>query len=337
MPAPRPTTKLALGFVGALAGWASTAHAARPSGDAEAAPSTESSKRRAAELYDRAVSLYEQAKYAEAARAFFDADALLPSSDALSSAIAAARLAHDDLLVAQAAQRAATRDGVDPKLAGDARAALSEAETHLARLDLSCDPAPCTLGIEGKPVESGRSYLLPGTHLLTARFGSSSEQVEQRASLAAGALYTIVLVPKPAAERQAAPVGPAESAVSASPLKLATPTGQPHDRGGPNKPLRPWVFYAGVGGTVLLAGVTTWSGLSALSDVDHYKQTRRAADRDDALGSIHGTDWLLAGTVVLAGATAFVGWRLVDFGSGAQAVSVHPAPGGATLAWSGKL
>jgi hypothetical protein len=86
-----------------------------------------------------------------------------------------------------------------------------------------------------------------------------------------------------------------------------------------------------------LAGITTWSGVNALSDVDHYKQTRRAPDRDDALGSVHRTDWLLAGTLVLAGATAYVGWRLVDFGSGSQAVSLCPAPGGAALAWSGKL
>src|SRR5688500_7480301 len=160
-------------------------------------------RRRAAELYDRGVALYESARYAEAARAFYEADELSPSSDALSSAIAAARLAHDHLLVARAAQRAVARESSDAKLAADARAALSEAEAHLARLDLACSPAPCTLSIDSNEAAPGRHYLLPGTRVLSAQFGPG--QVEERAALAAGSLYTITLRAPPMPAPSAAP------------------------------------------------------------------------------------------------------------------------------------
>jgi hypothetical protein len=276
-------------------------------------------RRRAAELYDRAVALYEAAKYAEAAQSFYEADQLSPSSDALSSAIAAARLAHDDLLIARAAQRAVAREGSDPKLAGDARAALSEAEAHLARVDLSCAPAPCSLSIESNAVERGRHYLLPGTRVLSARFGS--EQVEQRASLAAGSLYTITLS------------APAKAAPPARPVPISQP---PRDVS-PSKPLPVWTFYAGAGVSLALAGVTIWSGVDALSDVDHYEGTRLAADRDAAQSSVRRTDLLLAGTLLVTGLTTYAAFAWVDFGGQRQALSVAPRSNGAVVTWSGKL
>jgi hypothetical protein len=280
-------------------------------------------RRRAAELYDRAVALYESAKYGEAARAFYDADQLSPSSDALASAIAAARLAHDDLLVARAAQRAVARESSDPKLAGDARAALSEAEAHLARVDLSCSPAPCSLSIESSAVEPGRHYLLPGTRVLSASFGS--EHVEQRASLAAGSLYTIALT---AAPKPAPSAAPRPAPISPKP---------PRDVGPPSKPLPAWTFYAGAGVSLALAGVTIWSGVDALSDVEHYESTRLVGDRDTAQSSVRRTDLLLAGTVLMSGLTTYAAIAWVDFGGRRQALSVAPQSAGAIVTWSGKL
>jgi hypothetical protein len=268
-------------------------------------------RKRAAERYDQAVALYDSGKFGAAAHAFFEADELSPSSDALSSAIASARLAHDDLLVARAAQRAVAREAKDPKLAGDARAALSEAETHLSRVDFSCEPEPCRLSIEDADVTRGRHYLLPGTRVFRAAFGA--EQVEQRSALAAGSLYTITLSPAPKAQLAAPPVAP---------LRPASPK--------PHKPLPAWSFYVAAGTTLALAGVTTWSGVDALSDVDHYERTRRAPDRDRAESSMRRTDILLAGTLVLGGLTTLAGLRWVSFGAEADASS-------AVVTWSGKL
>jgi hypothetical protein len=283
------------------------------------------SRRRAADLYDRAVALYERARYAEAARAFFEADGLLPSSDALSSAIAAARLAHDYLLVARAAGRAAERESNDPKLAGDARAALAEAEAHLARVDLTCRPAPCQPSIDGAAVTAGRHLLLPGTRSFSASFGDGQPAVEQRASLAAGSLYTIALAPPAPAPKPV--IGPRQA--------LTPPA---HDaRDTPEKPLPPWLFYAGAGSSLVLAGITVWSGVDALDDVDHYENTRAVADRDTARSSIKRTDFLLAGTLLMTGVTTYGGLRWVDFGGSGSALTVTPAAAGAVVTWSGKL
>jgi hypothetical protein len=279
-------------------------------------------RQRAAELYDRAVALYESAKYGDAARAFYEADQLSPSSDALSSAIAAARLAHDDLLVARAAQRAVARENSDPKLAGDARAALSEAEAHLARVDLACAPTPCSLSIESSAVEPGRHYLLPGTRVLSASFGG--EHVEQRASLAAGSLYTITLTVAP----KAAPT------VTPKPAPMSSP---PRDVSPLSKPLPAWTVYAGAGVSLALAGVTIWSGVDALSDVEHYESTRLVGDRDTAQSSVRRTDLLLAGTVLMAGLTTYAAIAWVDFAGRRQALSVAPQAAGAVVTWSGKL
>jgi hypothetical protein len=289
------------------------------SGDAAA------TRRRAADMYDRAVSLYERARYAEAARAFFEADELFPSSDALSSAIAAARLAHDYLLVARAAQRATERESSDPKLAGDARAALAEAEAHLARVDLTCRPAPCQLSIEGAAVAAGRHLLLPGTRSFSASFEGGQAPLEQRASLAAGSLYAITLAP---------PAPDPEPAVA--PREAAVPAARDLPRA-PEKPLPPWVFYAGAGASLLLAGITVWSGVDALNDVDHYESSRVGEDRDTALNSVQRTDFLLAGTLLMTGVTIYGGLRWVDFGAEGSALTVTPNAAGAFVTWSGKL
>jgi hypothetical protein len=309
-----PARKLAIACCSALLALIAGTEPARAGDDSPA-------RRRAAELYDRAVAQYETAKYAEAARSFYEADQLSPSSDALSSAIAAARLAHDDLLVARAAQRAVARESSDPKLASDARAALSEAEAHLARVDLSCSPPPCSLSIESNAVEPGRHYLLPGTRVLSASFGS--ERVEQRAALAAGSLYTITLSAAPKAAPTLAP----------KPALVARP---PRDVG-PTKPLPAWTFYAGAGVSLALAGATIWSGVDALSAVDHYKSTRTTGDRDAAESSIRRSDLLLAGTVLMTGLTTYAAIAWVDFAGRRQALSVAPQARGAVVTWSGKL
>jgi hypothetical protein len=314
-----PARKVALVCWSVLSSASALAHAGDESAE----------RRRAAELYDRAVALYESARYAEAARAFYEADEASPSSDALSSAIAAARLAHDDLLIARAARRAVARESSDPKLAGDARAALSEAEAHLARVDLACSPAPCTLSIESNDVAPGRHYLLPGTRVLSARFGA--EQVEQRASLAAGSLYTITLTPapepEPAPERAPAATHASKPASAATTRRDATRT----------KPLPAWSFYAGTGVSLTLVGVTIWSGVDALGDVEHYEKTRMAGDRDAAESSVQRTDLLLAGALLMSGLTTYAGIAWVDFGGREQALSVAPRTAGAVVTWSGKL
>jgi hypothetical protein len=289
---------------------------------------------KAAAAYDRGLRLFDAARYQEAARAFVEADQLVPNSEVLSSAMAAARKANEHLLVLEIAERALAREASDPKLAGAARAALSEAEAHLARVELGCEPAPCSLMIEGEQADGGRHYLLPGTHLFTATYAPPTERVDQRASLEAGSLYRISLVARRAppvqGEASRAPVRPVPNAAVQPQARLA-----PETPG--RKPLKPWQLYAAGGVTIVLGGITVWSGLDALSRVDHYKATRASGDRSSARESIRRTDWLLVGTALAAAVSTFAAVRLVDFGPDKPTVSVVAAPAGALLCWSGRL
>ncbi len=299
---------------------------AEPPADARAGSDADA-RGRARELYQRALDLFEAASYEQAAHAFLDADALQPSSDALSNAIAAARHASDHLLVAVAAQRAAARESSDPKLAAAARVALAEAEVHLARLDLGCRPAPCRLSIDGESAEAGLHYLLPGTRTVRASFDASSNQARQL-SLEAGALYSVTLEPTPLA----APAPTGVAAPSVAPRAEAVPKPLRARR-----PLPPWVFYAGAGASAVALGVTIWSGVDALDRVSHYKGTRTAAERERALSAVHRTDFLVAATVLLTGATTYAGLALVSFGDADHAVAVTALPEGALLTWSERL
>src|SRR5688572_13942503 len=63
-----------------------------------------STRERAANHYDRGVDLFERGQYTAAVTEFLAADELVPSSDALVGAIAAARRSNDHLLVVRAAE-----------------------------------------------------------------------------------------------------------------------------------------------------------------------------------------------------------------------------------------
>jgi hypothetical protein len=301
----------------------------------EASPSVDTApqadaRARARELYAGAVAAFEGARYAEAARGFLDADALSPSSDALSSAIAAGRRAGDHLLVARAAERAMGRESSDPHLAGAARVALAEAEPHLSRVELKCSPSPCQLTFDSEEVAPGLVRVLPGIHLARATFGSGGPTTDRRLTLDAGALYTILLEP--------APTGPAIAAAAApSTPQGAAATTEPTVVDRNQRPLPAWSFFVGVGVTTLLAGATVWSGVDALDSAEHYRSTRTAADRSSARSATRRTDLLLLGTALMAGATTYAGFVLVDFGKSERSLRVVPQPDGAQLLLSGRL
>jgi hypothetical protein len=270
---------------------------------ATAEPTAEGRKRAGAS-FDGGVAAFKRADYADAAKAFLLADELAPNSQALTNAIAAGRRAHDDLLVARASERALSRG--DPALGAAAREALSEASARLAVIEASCEPKPCALALDGVKVPDGRQYVLPGTHDLAAHTesgGAASEHV----NAVAGATYRLALRPASGA----AP--PAETPAPRGTLATATiPPDLPPPRGGKSVP--PAVFYAGVGVTGVLAAVMTWSGLDTLHEA-HIDPTAPEYNPDAVLSKIHRTDMLIAATAVVAGATAFAGILLVDWGS----------------------
>jgi hypothetical protein len=196
----------------------------------------------AAELYDRGVTEFDRADYANAARSFLDADAAAPNADALRNALSAARRANDAALVRETAERGIAREATDPELAALSRAALVE-----------LDPP--------RPADSARDASTPTS-----------------------------------AERDAPPPAAATRDTPPSAPEPAWP--------------RP-VFYAGAVATGALVGVTIWSGIDALRAKQSLAGTEEG--NDDVRARAHRTDALLASSVLVGAATAYVGLVWVDW------------------------
>jgi hypothetical protein len=304
---------------------------------------TADEKRRAAGAFDEGVAKFKAADYPAAARAFLAADAVLPNAQAIRNAIAAARRANDFILVAEAADRVLGRPS-DATISAEAREALSDASTRLALVELSCDVDPCTLALDGARVPAGRVRIVPGTHDFVATMKDGAH-ADEHVNAVAGATYRLAMHPKTATssvvatpsssiESPAATSGlpgtTAPSPVASSGGSVATPDAS--SRGGK---LSPAVFYAGAGVSIVLLGLTTWSGIDTIGEKNKYYDHDPSYNQDTVYRKAHRTDAFLGATVIVGAATALVGWRLVDWSGGKASASarvdVSMTPQGAML------
>lgn len=293
-------------FVGQLVTPACAADQGAPGPEARA---------RAASLYDQGVAAFAKAEYGIAARAFLEADGIAPSPQAITNAIAAARKANDHLLVAQAAERAIARgDAVTA-----AREALVEAATKLARLEVSCELRGCSAALDGEPIPLGTTWALPGTHRMTATGATAELVAEETLVCVAGATYRVSLRATPPPRAPAAAPAPAVIVTPAP----ASAAGLP----------REWL-YAGIGLTVALAAVTTWSGLDTLGARDALSPEPSQDALDDVLARAHRTDALLVGTGVAALGAVLLGVYTGDDDAPARP-AVAPVAGGLTALVTG--
>lgn len=267
---------------------------------------------RAAELFEQGVRQFSSAEYEAAAKTFLAADDLAPNARALVNGIIAAKRAGQYLVVAEAAERALSRSDVDESGVTLAREALSDAASHLTRVDVTCTVSPCTITIDGTAAKAGARYLLPGTHDFVGEGASGATSTEHVTTLP-GASYRVSLSPK------------AEPRVA---FQEAQRTPEP----GESKPLSPVVFYVGAAGTAVLAGVTIWSGLETLSA--RSNATRENWDHVENLAL--RTDLFMAGALLLGGATVAAGIWGTQWGNASYA-SAAVIPGGAAVVARGRF
>ncbi len=279
---------------------------------------------RAAAEFEVGLKLYQRSDFAAAARAFFRADSIEASDDALGNAIAAGRKAGEHLLVARAAERAERRREASADVKAKAREALAAAAPHLARVRLSCEPAPCEIRVGDEVLPAGQEWLLPGTHQAVASHGTS--QVREELRTVAGGSYALHL--RIRVERgERAPVSPTRRAAPPTP-------GAPADS---TRPLSPAIFYVGAAVTVVLAGVTTWSGLDALKGRDDLPAQPSSEEVDAVRGRVRRTDILLAGSLLVGAATGYAGVAWVDWSGGRAAPSPRSGAGAVGLHLSGRF
>lgn len=274
---------------------------------------------------------FEQGDFPAASRAFQSALALRPHAVIrYNLALSLARLGQPTAAIQQLSQ--VLRDPTaDKALRTRAEQELRSAQQALARVSfVLSDPSRERVEIDGAPVvvpERGELTFDPGVHHVRVVSGSSilldqnlelspSERVELRVGERSRRI-DIVVVP------EAKP-----SIVPARDVKprVATANG-----------LAPAWFYGGLGVTVVLTGLTVWSGIDTNSAFDDYQSDLpmlSQAEADERVRRGHArerrTNWLLAGSVACGAASSALGVWFVDFG-GSRRASVVVGPTGIRL------
>ncbi|MBS2016381.1 MAG: hypothetical protein JST00_26085 [Deltaproteobacteria bacterium] len=289
---------------------------------------------RARAAYDRGKRAHAAGDHAAAARAFAEADALVPEPASLEAALESAMRADDAALGAELLERGENRT-VDEGL----RKTMATAKVRFAGrtgvVKADCaSQSPCLVSVDGVASDGTRPvHVKVGPHAVVVQRGG--ERVERLVEVAAGA--TVVVPPQ--AQGAAPPTSQAPSQVAAPPA--APPAIEISPPG-----LSPVWFVVAVGATSVAGGFALINGLDALSKHDRFEQGncgpgsigRRATDcdaiADDGKAAQVRTNVGIALGAALAVATTALGiwairWR--DGSSARVGAALGPGRAGATF------
>lgn len=232
---------------------------------------------RARAAYDRGKRAHAAGDHAAAARAFAEADALVPEAASLEAALESAMRADDAVLGAELLDRGESRS-VDEGL----RKTMSTAKARFAGrtgiVKAECaGQTPCLVSIDGVASDGARPvHVKIGPHSVVVQRGA--ERIERLVDVGAGA--TVIVPPPAAGETPKPPV------VAPPPRTAPTPNPPPEtpSSGG----LSPMWFVVGVGATAVAGGFALINGLDTLSKHDRFAEGncltsstgRRAGDCD---------------------------------------------------------
>lgn len=270
-----------------------TAAPARAAGDTPAID--KATRARAAARFREGERAFRRHDYAAAADAFDEAYKIAPHPAALFNAAQAyekaGELARAANLCARYLDKAPEHDKRRPK----ANKLLADLVPKLGRIQIDAGSGE-DVQIDSKPVDLDVTYVDPGDHVVAASF--DGKPVKRHVNVVAGSLEHVLLEApreKQGPVPQASPVSMADSDVE-------------HDAAHKTAHgLAPAFFYTGVAATVVLGGVTVWSGLDTNSARSDYDQHPTQQGLDDGLAKEHRTNILLGATAVVGVATAVVG------------------------------
>lgn len=280
----------------------------------------------ASEEFDAGRRAYKLKDFSAAAIHFENAFRDAPRPEPLRMAIRSRKEAGDLARAATLCVRARTLYPGDAETQKTVDKVLGEAAPRLHRVMVSCEPA-CSIALDGRLVLDDRVagqelFTSPGAHSIVVGWGpnrSESRSVEATEGTASELRFT---EPKPS---------------EPPPPKPVVTTTPPPPAG--SKKLSPIVFWAGVGVTAALGGVTIWSGLDTRvnpgPDTVRRKCVGLGADcpeYQDGLASERRTNYLLAGTAGAAVLTGVIGWFFTDWG---RTKGRAPSQGAAVVPWAG--
>ena len=288
-----------------------------------AAEPTPAQVRTAAEAFDKGREAYKAEDYVEAAEEFEKADNNAPSAAALELAIRSRDKAGELDRAATLMSLALKRHPDDQnllKLAGDL---AKRANATLFELTAVCD-TPCDLTVGGKIVHGTPDterllYVQPGA--LTVRAGwsdnrSDSKQVQAEAG--GKGQVTFVTPATPAGKTMAKePVDPVSPEPTAPPVQ--------RDDGAEKKSSgwSPTIFFVGAGLTVVLGGITVWSGIDTVNNPGADRVRRECGDQgekcslyQEGLSKQRRTNVLIGVSAGVGVATALIGILATDWSGG---------------------
>lgn len=270
------------------------------------------------ERFQRGVEAYQAGAYAEAIENFRAALAVKRHPSILLN-LGLAEIRAGQLMVGIGHLREVETDAeAKPEMRKSARDERLAAEAKTAWVQLDAGDG-VELEIDGQPAELGArgTQLDPGKHQLKLTRGSVV--LERPVELSPGETLRV-------------------SFDRARELVLVMPAGDGRSRDGgasqdsvsDTKPLSPIWFYAGLGATVVVGGLATWSALDTQSAHDAYEQdlprlTQGQINQrvDDGHALERRTNWLLAGTAFAGIATGILAGFFVDWGGGGARTGPH--------------
>jgi hypothetical protein len=281
----------------------------------------------AADEFDAGRRAYRLRDFENAAIHFENADRDVPSPEALQSAIRARKEAGQDAKAATLAAWALSRYPGDKELADYVPKLLGDLEKSLYKLGVSCSPE-CALVIDEKVAPFGEIaaatvYLDPGSHALVAGW-PNDRRTNSTVDATAGAAGTVSFsAPAAPSTTTAPPVVPVDTA----------PHGSPEADHGQGSGLPPAVFFTGAAVSLVLTGVTVWSGLDTLSNPGKDAIATQCQPRDtncpvyqQGLSNQRRTNVLIGTTSVVAAATAVVGLFFTNWGGSGKPSEGYIAP-----------
>lgn len=280
--------------------------------------------------------------WARAAEFYELADQIAPSPQALRSAAKSRLAAGDRSTAATEAEELLRRYPAEATSVALAKGILEQAGAKLMRLDVQCKPS-CTVGVDRiaistEPRGDHVVYVDPGEHRIEAFFAGSKSTVHTVTGVEGGSTqlsFDPPTRPGPGAPQTNAGVDVARPAAA--------------DTGVSSSGLPPAVALTGAAVTVVLGGLTLWSGLDTLKLHNNAGPKYGADVYDDGVGREHRTNWLAGATAVVGGATLAVALFATQWSPGKGAtraneqpaklstISVVPRSGGAGLIWQGSF
>lgn len=290
-----------------------------------AAPDARADVSAAARAFSDGQTAQLEGNHERAAQSFELAFNIAPSKEALRSAIRARQLSNQLARAATLAQLLLTQFGDDPASSKLANDVISEAKLRFARITITCAPQ-CTAAVGGRALSLNAAsthvvFTAPGRAALEITF-DGDRSVTREVTLKAGDEVTLPIEP-PAAKH------------AAKPRPAPPPVLVHRDDSG----LPPYVTIGGGALTLVLIGITTWSGLDTDKAHDAYVAAPTAEGWKDGRSKQLRTNLLLGGAATTGIATALIGvfWTRWHGPGDSPEVAIGTHSGGLSVSLGGRF